>query len=173
MFCSCVNNQTVEIIGLCDMTLTNTHLTTAWTEISIPEALEIPSQKPDVESVEKVFVNVKIISKRLVVTPVPTTVGPPPAPSPATPNQEGTLLSGFKLVVEGLLTQKIIYTADEPTQSVHSADFSIPFSAFIVVAGPATTVYCVDVCVEDVFVKVLSARKIFKNTTLLLSPYIP
>lgn len=165
MFCSCGDNQSVEIVGLCDTNKFVIDTTArAWTEISIPKVLKIPCQKPEIESIEKVLENVKIISKRIVDTPPVTgTVA----------NSEGTNLTGKKLVVEGILEQKIVYTADEPTQSVHSADFSIPFSAFIVVAPLAANQdYCVDTCVEDVFVKALNEREIFKNVTLLLSARI-
>lgn len=164
MFCSCLENQSVEIVGLCDTeNFTIDANAQAWTEISIPEVLRIPSRKPDIESIEKVLENVKIISKRFVATP----------DSGTDTNSEGTRLTGQKLVIEGLLNQKIIYTANEPTQSVHSADFCIPFSAFIVVEPLTTTQdYCVDTCIEDVFVKALNEREIFKNVTLLLSARI-
>lgn len=48
------------------------------------------------------------------------------------PNEEGTCLTGRKLIIEGVLNQKIVYTANVTTQSVHSADYSVPFSAFII-----------------------------------------
>jgi hypothetical protein len=48
-------------------------------------------------------------------------------------NAEGTCLSGRKLVVEGSIKQRVVYTALEPTQSVHSAHFEVPFSAFVIV----------------------------------------
>lgn len=47
-------------------------------------------------------------------------------------NEEGTCLTGRKLVIEGVLNQKVVYTANVATQSVHSAHFSVPFSAFII-----------------------------------------
>ena len=46
-------------------------------------------------------------------------------------NEEGTCLSGRKLIVEGVLKQKVVYTALVCSQSVHSACFEMPFSAFI------------------------------------------
>lgn len=49
-----------------------------------------------------------------------------------TPNEEGTCLTGRKLVIEGFLNQKVVYTGDVDIQSVHSAHYSVPFSAFIV-----------------------------------------
>ena len=48
-------------------------------------------------------------------------------------NAEGTCLSGRKLVIEGTVKQRVVYTALEPAQSVHSAHFEIPFSAYVIV----------------------------------------
>ena len=48
------------------------------------------------------------------------------------PNAEGTCLSGRKIIIEGTLKQKVVYTANVTTQSVHSANFNVPFSAFII-----------------------------------------
>lgn len=48
------------------------------------------------------------------------------------PNEEGTCLSGRKLIVNGVLKQKIVYTGLVPTQSVHSFHSEIPFTAFII-----------------------------------------
>lgn len=47
-------------------------------------------------------------------------------------NAEGTCLTGRKLIVEGTLNQKIVYTAEVADQSVHSAHFEVPFIAFII-----------------------------------------
>lgn len=48
------------------------------------------------------------------------------------PNEEGACLSGRKLVIEGALSQKVIYTALTVTQSVHSVTSCIPFNAYII-----------------------------------------
>jgi len=48
------------------------------------------------------------------------------------PNAEGTCLSGRKLIVIGVLKQKIVYTAEVATQSVHSAHYEIPFTSHII-----------------------------------------
>lgn len=47
-------------------------------------------------------------------------------------NEEGTCLSGRKLIVEGVLEQKAIYTALTPSQSVHTVENQIPFNAYII-----------------------------------------
>jgi len=136
-----------------------------WTELSIPELLSIPCQKPDIESINKVFVAVKILSKRVIETPVALK-----ADGTLQENLEGTKLTGRKLIVEGLLRQKIVYIAAVPTQTVHSAHFDVPFSAFIILGSDAFVdeEFCLDVCVEDVFVMPFNRREIFKNVTLFL-----
>lgn len=160
MICSCKRSGIIEVIGLCDVSSIDIS-NLMWTQISIPEVLTLPVQKPNIESIEKVFENVRIISKRIINTPN----------SDGVENAEGTMVTGKKLIVEGLLQQKIIYTADEPTQPVHSAEFCFPFSAFIIVDSEAEdpNEFCIDVCVEDVFVKNTDSRTIFKNVTLLLN----
>lgn len=163
--CKCIFEPAVDIIGLCDVNkivIDGTDQT--WTELSIPEVLRIPCEKPEVESVDKVFIKLKIISKRVIKTPATSNT--------TDENQEGTKLTGRKLAVEGVLQQKIVYTALVPEQSVHSAHFEIPFSAFIVIDGDAEEgdgdEYCIEGCIEDVFVKVFNRKEIFKNVTLLL-----
>lgn len=47
-------------------------------------------------------------------------------------NEEGTCLSGRKLIVEGVLEQKAVYTALVPSQSVHTVENQIPFNAYII-----------------------------------------
>ncbi|WP_416176463.1 DUF3794 domain-containing protein [Clostridium sp.] len=158
-----MNNENVQIVGLCDTDSIvfggNANVDYTWTEISIPEVLTIPCEKPDVEQIETVFVKVKIVSKRVVETPVADVE-----------NAEGTKLTGKKLIIEGNLIQKIVYTADLPDQPVHSAHFKVPFSAFIVLDNTDSVEdkFCVEACVEDVFVKVFNKRDIFKNVTLFL-----
>ena len=160
MSCGCMCTNAVEVVGLCDVDDIDLTTEKTWTQISIPEVLRIPCKKPDIEDINKVFVQVKITSKRVINTPN----------SNGRTNREGTKLTGKKLIVEGVLKQKIVYTALLPDQPVHSAEFDIPFSAFIVLENSAELEdkYCVETCVEDVFVKVFNKREIFKNVTLLL-----
>lgn len=47
-------------------------------------------------------------------------------------NAEGTCLSGRKLIVEGTIRQKVVYTAEVAEQSVHSAHYEVPFLAYII-----------------------------------------
>lgn len=108
------------------------------------------------------------------------------------PNEEGTFLTGRKLIVEGIINQKVVYTALVPDQSVHSAHYSIPFSAYIIayakfedltynlenncfsyspnqpIVVDLSEEFAVTPYIEDIFAYALDERTIFKNITLFL-----
>ena len=169
--CQCFGQSAVEIIGLCDPNEVTIFVEQqdadscakagAWTQISVLEVFKIPDNKPNIATLEKVFVEVQIISTRIVNTPI--------GPCPTKENLEGTRLTGKKLVIEGVLKQKIVYTAARPDQPVFTAQFDASFSAFIVLAPHADVKeFCVEACVEDVFAIPFNPREIFKNVTLFL-----
>lgn len=176
-------NDLIDVIGLCVPGNTTEVIREYpyWKQMHVSESLQIPAQKPDVEQINSVDVSVNIMRAQVIKTPrsYDDTVTPPVAQ----PNLEGRLLSGRKLIIEGQLCQKIVYTALEDSQPLHSAHFYVPFSAFIVVPetitfadtdGATTTVDSFDVsfdvnaCVEDVTACVLDPRNILKQVTLML-----
>lgn len=66
------------------------------------------------------------------------------------PNAEGTCLSGRKVILEGKLKQKIVYTAEVASQSIHSAHYEIPFIAYLIVyANFENAVYAENIQVYD------------------------
>ncbi|HEX9061475.1 MAG TPA: DUF3794 domain-containing protein [Clostridia bacterium] len=126
-------------------------------QFAVQETLVLPDVKPDIKQIIKIVAQIVINSTRVIQTPVGQSL-------------EGQILTGFKLIVEGEIRQKIEYVADECTQSVHAAHFCVPFSTFIVL--PSTyrlgtpvhvTGYIEDLCVEPV-----NERSIFKNLILFL-----
>ena len=177
----CTSNEAINYVGLYPRNKYNSILTCpnnteTWVQFFIPEVIDIPAQKPDMEEVLSVHSSVQVISQRVIKTP--TVTGYTNAAGVAIPgdeidNAEGTRLTGRKLIVEGLLHQKVIYTADVPQQSVHSAHFSFPFSVFIVVAGDTPLIQNFDVtaAIEDIYVCQLSARSLFKNTTIFIKAH--
>ena len=133
-----------------------------WTQIFVPEVLCIPHQKPDIEQLLSVSAVVEIISQHVVRTPGDDHM--------TFTNEECTDLTGKKLIIEGILQQKIVYAAAVEEQSVHSAHFDVPFSAFIVLApnDPLSRKFKISSCIEDIFVTNITPRKIFKNVTLVI-----
>ena len=134
---------------------------TNFKQFSLDEILTIPSQKPDCEDILNTLVDVEITEKRVIKTMKGT-------------SREGQILSGFKLIIEGVSHQKIEYIADEPTQTVHAAEFDVPFSSFIILPEDFVegTPITVTPYVEDVYVKQLDKRHFFKNVTLRLEAVI-
>lgn len=177
--CACTKDL-VDIIGLCnpeDVTEVITEYP-YWMQMYIPETLKIPPQKPDIEGINSLDVSVNIFKIDVINTPRSYTATNQPVE-----NLEGKLLTGRKVLVQGELCQKVVYTANDTEQSVHSAHFYVPFSAYIVVPeeitftnsnGTTTTVdssninYEVNTCIEDASISALDARTIYKQVTLLL-----
>jgi hypothetical protein len=178
--CNASSTDLIDISGLCkgeDINFIQANSTTApyyvgtnyWMQLNVNERLVIPYQKPNIEEINSVSVNVNIMRKKVIVTPN----------SNGVENLEGKLLTGRKLIVEGQLCQKVVYTACESEQSVHSAHFYIPFSAYIVVPTTVTfpsgevrdslyVNFLVNTCIEDAFVQKYTARTIYDNITILL-----
>lgn len=175
--CNC---ELIDISGLCNPSDVTGVISQYpyWIQMNIPETLTIPEQKPDVEQINSVNISVNIIRNEVVKVPV----SPVDANGEFIPNLEGKVSTGRKLIIEGQLCQKVVYTANEPDQSVHSAHFYVPFSAYIVVPseieftnGTTTTTidsldvdFQVNACIEDVAIKMLDFRNILKQVTLLL-----
>lgn len=150
----------IEIVGIADQFPT---APTTFTEIAIAETFKLPDAKPDIEQITKVTVDAVITSTNVVATPIGTAVG-------------GSILTGAKLIIEGKLRQKIEYVANEPTQSVHAAEFETPFSTFVVIPLPTLPItpqlalkYPVEAFIEDVYINQIDARTIFKNVTVFLN----
>ncbi|MDD3453863.1 MAG: DUF3794 domain-containing protein [Bacilli bacterium] len=167
MRCNCSSNFNYQVAGLCDIPDFNldTNVNSNWTEISVPEILTIPCAKPDIESIDKIYINSKITTTKIIKTPTSPKDG-----TTLIANPEGLKLTGWKLLVEGFLCQTLVYTADECEQSVHSAHFNMPFSTYIVLPEDTdlNDKFNVRVCIEYVFTKRLTPRTIFKNVTVYL-----
>lgn len=154
--------------------LLTSNLDNKWVQFYVPEVIDIPIQKPDIEDIVSVTSSIDIISQRVVKTPVvtgyTTSTGTTITGSTIT-NAEGTKLTGRKLIITGVLNQKVIYTALVPEQSLHSASYSIPFSVYIIVDANTPLSQRFRVCsyIEDIWAIRLSERSIFKNTTIFIN----
>lgn len=174
----CINQEYINTIGVypsdkMSRILTSPSATNTWTEFFLPEIVDIPELKPDMEGIVEVRSCIEILSQRVIKTPLVNGYEEPDGtfvPGYTIGNNECTNLTGRKLIIEGLLTQKVIYTAAVPEQTVHSAHFSIPFSTFIIIEPntPLTQKYSITPYIEDIFVCRLSERSIFKNTTIFM-----
>lgn len=192
----CEQEDHINLVGIYDESkiekaLSNFTDADKWTEFFIPEIVDIPDQKPDVESVTSVHSSVEIISQRVIKTPMVISKKSSTVNDFCTStncnqsavcgcsssnngdtigNGECTNLTGRKLIIEGMLKQKIVYTAAVEEQSMHSAHFCIPFSVFIIIESdtPLSQKFRITPYIEDIFTCRLSERSIFKNTTIFI-----
>ena len=147
-----------------------------WVQFFIPEIVDIPEQKPDIEAIVSIHSCIEIISQKVIRTPVVTGYTGSDGifiPGQDINNSECTKLTGKKLIIEGILKQKVVYTAAVEEQSLHSACFNTPFSVFIIVDAttPLTQAFKVTSYIEDIFSCRLSERSIFKNTTIFMKAF--
>ena len=164
MRCKCSLDNNYEVIGLCNIKKFNEKIQQcadrSWTQIIIPEILEIPFDYPDIESITKVYLDIKITSQRIANSP-----------SAKITNIEGLKLSGKMLLVFGYLCQNIIYVSDTKCQSMHSIKFKIPFNTYIIIdkdTDEYSESFCIYPCIENVFIKPLNKRTISKSVSLFL-----
>lgn len=172
-----VNTENINIVGTYPSEKMSTVLTSPidsymWTEFFLTEVVDLPDFYPYIESIMEVRSCIDITYQKVIKTPIVSgyesadgtfiegsTIG----------NNECTNLTGKKLIIEGILNQKVIYTAVD-TLTVHTVNFSIPFSTFIIVGSDTSLAqeFVIAPYIEDIFVSRLSDRSIFKNTTIFI-----
>lgn len=130
----------------------------------VEEKLVIPDTKPDIEQVSSVIIEAQITNSRAIITPI-----------------------GLKVIVDGIINQKLIYTAANPVQSVHTTNYQESFCTFIEIPltlparmnvteylqtlgiSLADVIKCgTNVLIEDVSVNVLDPRTVEKCMVLFI-----
>lgn len=146
-------------------------------QFTVEENLELPAEKPDIEQITSVMIEAQVTDFRTIATP-----------------------TGLKVIIDGILNQKVVYTADEPTQSIHSAHFTKGFCTYIeiplvipagsnvltILQGLGITLDDVvvgepQVIIEDLSVKLVDSRNVKKCIILFawvtvnaaLTPFLP
>lgn len=118
------------------------------------DMLCIPSQKPDIESINELKVSVCLDRFKVIKT-----------------------ILGPKIVIQGVKHIKAIYTADNCEQSLHSAHWEIPFCEFALIEGVSydrclKTVMDVFIGIEEACVKCYDKRTIDISILYIICPQI-
>ncbi|MDK2802375.1 MAG: DUF3794 domain-containing protein [Oscillospiraceae bacterium] len=134
-------------------------------EETVSETLTIPSQKPDMERILDIMVWAEIENYKLIETEIGK-------------SYEGQNLTGYKLIVEVSLKEKVTYVADRPEQSVHAAHFETLKSMFIILPKEIngknicnlvdSKAISVTPYIEAVHAKMINARTLHKCVLLLV-----
>lgn len=126
-------------------------------ELTIQDKLVVPKIKPNVQQVIKMMVEVNVTETTIIRTPV-------------TKSYEGNILTGWKLIVQGELLEKIEYISDELTGSVHALQLNVPFSTYVVLPKSFREGEKVDVnpYIEDIHIHQIDKKELFNSVNLLL-----
>lgn len=121
-------------------------------QIMINDVFEIPPKKPDIESIAAIYINSIITNKKMI-----------------------SAIDSKKIIFHGILNIKVIYVANNPEQSVHSADFNQHFYSFLNHykdcddhCDENCDFYNVNSYIEDIEPVLINKRK-FNLTTLILN----
>ncbi|MEG0846893.1 MAG: DUF3794 domain-containing protein [Niameybacter sp.] len=118
----------------------------------------VPTQKPDIEQVVKVWARPCIVQQKVIQTPRGTSI-------------EGQHVTGYKLMIAGDINYKVEYVALEATQSMHTAHTVIPFCGYIVLPEKfnPNSIITANVLVEDIHTEQLDSRCVYNNITMMLT----
>lgn len=111
------------------------------------DILCLPEQKPPMECILQIIFHVTIQSVKTIRTP-----------------------AGKKVLVEAIKHIKVVYTADEPAQSVHAAHFDIPFCFIIKLKSCCQEVKEIQTAVEYIGTRQLDSRRLTLTTIIFACP---
>lgn len=137
-----------------------------WMQLHTSQIVYMPANKPPIKDANSINLHINILQTKVIKTPI------------SNENLEGKILTGRKLIIEGQICVKVVYTASNDSKSIHSYDFYIPFSSYIVV--PKSIIlnekkvdsvyidYNVDTCIEDFSIQKIEDNCLLVNITLLI-----
>ncbi|MEG0844423.1 MAG: hypothetical protein RSD22_09290 [Romboutsia sp.] len=126
--------------------------------ISIDNYFEIESGKFDIFEINDVKASAVVTSYHIVKTPKSI-------------SNEGQVLSGYKLIVQGTVTQSLEYVSDYFNQGLKTSTFESIFSSYIILPKdfPIHSKLEVEAIVEDVYYYKVDSRRFFENVSMLLT----
>lgn len=143
-----------------------------WTMFTIPEVLDLPTGALPIDKITSVYSCIDVVSQSVVKTPTVTDFisGGIIIGGETIPNSQCTTITGKKLVIELLLTEKISYISTSPTSQLYSATFKFPYSTFIIVDEDTTISNCFKISsyIINVCCSKLSETNIFKSSLVFI-----
>lgn len=162
---SSIVKNLVEYVGISNQIPADFSVTT-FKEIMLQEHVRLRECFPNIEQITRVTACVEIKNSYIVDTPISQTTN-----KGVVLNPSGQILTGKKLVIEGVIHQTIHYVADTPEQNVMVLDNDYSFGTFAVLPSTATinqTCYTVVPYIEDIIVEAIGPCDIIKCISLFL-----
>lgn len=116
----------------------------------------ISHESPDVDNIIKVWVSKEIQENTLVKTPKGI-------------SYEGQILTGYKSFITGDIKIKAEYSSNKDKCTVHSINFTIPFSSDIALQEDYRDYLITypSIYTEDIYCEIINPRSIYFNLTLM------
>lgn len=127
-------------------------------QISIDEYITLPLKNNGIQEINNIKVDVKITKFNTIKTSIAESL-------------EGQGLSGYKVIIHGILAHAIEYTSDTMAQTVHLTEYTSQFSTYIVLPKNfnfGDTIE-IDSSIEDIYFKAIDKRSFYVNKTILLT----
>ncbi len=125
-------------------------------QFNINDIICIPSHKPNMAEISKVWVDYKILDYEFVNTPTGVSL-------------EGQNLTGKKVFISANLLLKIEYSAANNYQTLFSANCSIPICTYVTIDdnySECSSIYPT-ILIEDIYCEQLDCQKIYLNAVLM------
>ncbi len=154
----------IEYVGI-DGQIPPDYSVNVFKEIMLQEHIRLADCFADIEQITRVIACVEIRSAYVIDTPVTARDAKGTVLNPG-----GQILTGKKLVIEGVVHQTIHYVADTCEQNVMVVDNDYCFGTFAVLPASATGQKCYTVVpyIEDIIVEAVGPRDITKCVSLFL-----
>ncbi|MGL4911887.1 MAG: hypothetical protein ACRC3Y_05570 [Romboutsia sp.] len=126
-------------------------------QVSLNEYINIPPHKSGIDYINNIDTKVIIKEYHPIKTPIAT-------------SRDGQVLSGYKLIIHGKISQVIQYTIKKNDQRVHYIEHESIFSSFVVLPcnykiGDAIQV---EGSVEHIYHNLVNSRSLLENIDILL-----
>ncbi|SHK09157.1 protein of unknown function [Clostridium cavendishii DSM 21758] len=134
-----------------------------WKEINMVDSLTLPEDSLDIRKINSIIVGCSIQKKQLIHTPM--------IKNTPIENLEGEIMTGFKLMIQGEVDEKIFYTVDNEEQLIRACEFRLPFYTAITLDKETqiNDTYYVQSYIENLYTKVINQREISNNITIFLN----
>lgn len=145
---------------------------TMWTMFTIPEIHDLPANSLPIDKITSVYGCIDVISQSVVRTPTVSNYTSKGViiQGETIPNSQCTTITGKKLIVELLLTEKVSYISTAPASQLYSATFKFPYSAFIIVDENTPVSQCLKITpyIINLCCCKLSETNIFSSTLVFI-----
>ena len=149
-----ITRNLIEYIGISEYLPIDNE---SFKQVYIKNDITLNENKADINSISKIIAKAKILNTRIMKTPKGISL-------------DGYKLTGYKLLVEGSIYYKIQYTNSDKNQSLNLTDVDTRFLAFVIMPENFTLGdnFSTSIFIEDINAEILSKRKIYINTSLLI-----